>query len=466
MSGRVNKVTSDSHEPSDPPQKPASPKAESSRQRVKRKSKQSAVIHEQSPKFLFDPDPDPDHSLSSNHDPDVDKEVHDISILFKNVLLPTDHGTSQSNLEASISLKAALADEKVKSKSVIKALRILAADSDTLKHITNFLDLNEEDEHFDTSSQNNNASQPPQGADIGTVAPTQRPSISNHQSNEIIRALNAATALLNEMADTKVYVTPYGNLPPRGGTTNGYGNHKSNGTAGPPALEKPREAHSLDQFQIDALLALANGGSLTDDEDDKTIADPDETNGQSLDQMDLAQADVDITATLQRIISQLMAERNNRRSSDDRHGFSPTASVVDPYGSQSVRDQAALLQSLFSQAGVSINTIIPAAQSHATSQLYAHLSSRARSSTLSGGINPAHAGAYGYAARMNQRMLAKPGIFDQAPYLQSHPLQSLSMSARANIGVAPPRFKTPEEQKKIRSYGFPPLPGSRPGVKK
>ena len=367
----------------------------------------------------------------------------------------------------SIEFQRAIKNGSISPKSLDRAIRIIAQNPDIMQEIKTLLDDIEEDEGIDATSGEDNGTPPMQSTEMQPATAGHFPPVAETQSTDVIRALNAATALLNEMADTKVYVTPYANPPPRNVATNGAltvngtDRKKTRGTT-----KQAMSGHGLDQSQIDALLALANGGSLTDDEDD--LDEGQDTNGNSSDQPGPAQTDSAITATLQRIINHLMAERSG---GIDR-GLAPTSSLVEAYGSQAVRDQAATLQSLFSQAGVSINTIIPRAQSHATSQLYANLSTRARSSTPSGGINPAHAGSYGNTAQMQQRMLANPGIFAQAQHFQKRPLEAAKSSSRGNmVGLpvrasTPARSKNPEELRKIKTYGFPPLPGSRPGAKK
>ncbi|MCJ1258984.1 hypothetical protein MMC24_006818 [Lignoscripta atroalba] len=375
------------------------------------------------------------------------------------------HSTAEPNTHAAEALKNALEDSSKDPTPFVEALQTMATNPEIMSAINAVLDDSNDDD-IDTMSGDENGQPSLQSTEIDVRVATHQASIMNHQSNDIIRALNEATALLNEMAETKVYVTPYANPPPKNGGSNGFGavngssTQKSNGTTRSSSKKQVANNHGLDQSQIDALLALANGGSLTDDEDDNTIVDGQDMNGHSGDQEGMPKADNDVTATLQRIINQLMAERNGNRESLYPNGLPIT------YASQSVRDQAATLQNLFARAGVSINTIIPAAQSHATSQLYLHLSNRARSATPSGGINPAHASAYGNTAQMNHRMLSRPGIFAQLQYNQSHPLQTAASSSRGNVLGPPLRARSAEEVKKIKSYGFPPLPGSRPGGRK
>jgi hypothetical protein len=141
-------------------------------------------------------------------------------------------------------------------------------------------------------------------------------------------------------------------------------------------------------------------------------------------------------------------------------GLSVGSSQTNHLGIVTAKEQAAALKRFFSQAGVSINTIIPVAQSLATSQLYAHLSSRAnRFSASRGGINPAHANAYGNTAQMTQQMLARHGASWQT-------LRAASFDSRGNVLGQPMRKRTAEELRKIEGYGYPPLPGSKVGEKR
>lgn len=285
-------------------------------------------------------------------------------------------------------------------------------------------------------------------------------------NSDVIKALEAATNILHDIAggNSDTYVTPYGNPPTasdRNGSTmsNGEGTKDIGIQRVNDTVESKQQAVSgsiLDNDDIDKFLKLAAGGSVSDEEDDAMSDAPDDISPPAA-QMPASRLDGDVGATLQRIINELMTERQGGQNPlyvNERRGLSITTSQTDLYGRATAKDQAAALKRLFAQAGVSINTIIPAAQSHATSQLYAHLSSRAnRFPTSGGGINPSHASAYGNTAQMTQRMLARPGTSLQA--LQPAP------------SVGPPvRARNPEELRKIQDYGFPPLPGSRPGQKR
>ncbi|KAL9120902.1 MAG: hypothetical protein Q9187_002539 [Circinaria calcarea] len=460
--GRVNKLAEGTLAPHNSAGKHVSTQTEIIKQRTKREIRQRTLASRAGriPSFVLKSDIA--SSLFPSQDTEMNQGVHRIGSLLLNTLLSTSSDNSLgSNTAMANALRAALESKTLDYDSLVEALTIIASHPEIKQGINRLLSVSDDHNDLELVSGTENENQSEQAAN----APTLQVPLTSQQSNEIIRVLNAASALFNDMANTKEYVTPYGDPPPKSGNANEYGKHRSNGNAIPSNLQEAPSERVLDPSQIDALLALANGGSLTEDDDDKTIADPDEINGQHSDEEGKSRTDMDVAATFQRIVNEL-AERNSGQSGNDRRGVPLSKPRADSYGSQTVRDKAATLLSLFSQAGVSINTIIPAAQSHATSQLYAHLSSRARSSTPSGGINPAHASAYGNTAQMNQRMLLKPGFLGQPQYMQNQPLQTLTPTSKGNIKGAPPRFKDAEEQEKIKKYGFPPLPGSRFGAKK
>ncbi|MCJ1387890.1 hypothetical protein MMC18_000733 [Xylographa bjoerkii] len=433
------------------------------RNKRERKQRARAIEAGEFPSYVIGPELG--DRIFSSQNPNLSSEVQAAGNLLMNALFGVgSDGNKRATAEAAAALRAALEDGTLDSKPFIEALKVMALNAELMQGISSKLDGGDDEDH-EALSGDENESQPMHSAAAHAESTTPQSSTSQQQSSEIIKALNAATALLNQMTDTKAYASPYGNPPPPpppATDTSSNGATKTNGTDSIGSTNGTNK-HGLDQSQIDAILSLANGGSLTDDEDDKTIADPDEANAQELDLSGMPQADMEITATLQRIIKQFTTERNGGPASSEP----PTGELAaDPYGLLSVEQQAVALNKLFLQAGVSINTIMPAAQGQATSQFFVNLSNRARSSPPSGGINPAHAGTYGNTAQMQQRMLAKPGIFGQSQYQPHHPLLSSTLTPRAAVVGPPIRTITPEEQLKIKSYGFPPLPGSRPGARR
>ena len=460
---RINKRAKTKFGPEPSAEKAAYVESEFNKRRTKREAKQRARALEtgEFPSFAIAPELI-DRPFSAQN-PGASAEVQVAGDLLMNTLFGSSSSRPRAGKpEASNSLKIALENGALDSRPLVEALQIMAKNTDLMKGINARLNSERYDEEGDGNSGEENGQQSKQSASTRADSATSSESTLNHQSAEIIKALNAATALLNEMADTKTYASPYGNPPhPKKGMDDSGLATSNDASAETSSSKQATDGHGLDQSQIDALLALANGGSLSDDDDDKTIADPDEFDPQQLDSGGTAQSDSDIIATLQRYISQLMAERSGTENADESklQPFKTTRS--DPYGAQSVRDQAAILQSLFAQAGVSINTIMPREQGQATSQLYAHLSSRARSSTSAKTISSTQARSYGSTAQMHQRMLASPDVIAQA---HQRPLQSIT--SNGNMMGLSIRTRTPEEIMKIKSYGYPPLPGQKIGAKR
>lgn len=399
-------------------------------------------------------------------------------------------GATSSNRDAAAALKLALKDANTNSRPFVEALRTLGASQEVMNAVNTTLKACSGSAYADVAfispnsaqasaapgwsavNHRETASEPFRGTEIrGGVGGSPVLDPNTQPNNDVIKALEAATNILHDIAggNSDSYVTPYGNpltFSDRNSSTKSncvgkqdVGIQRVSGTVG---SKQAVAGPSLDKSDIDDFLKLAAGGSVSDEEDDAMSDAPDDI-GPPAGQTPAPQLDGDVGATLQRIINELMTERQGGQNSlhvDDRRGLSINTSRTDLYGSATAKNQAAALKRLFAQAGVSINTIIPAAQSHATSQLYAHLSSRAnRFPTSGGGINPSHASAYGNTAQMTQRMLARPGT--SLPALQPAPSAS-----RGNVVGPPVRARNPEELRKIQDYGFPPLPGSRPGQKR
>ncbi|MCJ1282100.1 hypothetical protein MMC26_001423 [Xylographa opegraphella] len=447
-------------------EKTAYVESEFNKRRNKREKKQRARAMEagEFPSYVIAPELG--DRIFSSQNPDLSSQVQTAGNLLMNALFGVgSDGNKRATAEAAVALRAALEDGTLDSKPFIEALKVMALNAELMQGIRSKLDDGDDEDHEALSGEENE-SQPLQSAAGHEESSTPQSSTSQQQSSEIIKALNAATALLNQMTDTKAYASPYGNPPPPVPAVTEVKNNKATKIHGTDATSPPDDTnkHGLDQSQIDAILSLANGGSLTDDEDDKTIADPDEDNAQDLGLSSMPRVDMEITATLQRIIEQFTTERTGVLASSEPPAVSTGDPVADANGS--VEQQAVALNKLYMQAGVSINTIMPAAQSQAISQFFVNLSNRARSSPPSGGINPAHAGTYGNTAQMQQRMLANPVIFGQPQYQPQHPLLPSALTPRPTVVGPPVRMITPEEQLKIKSYGFPPLPGSRPGAKR
>ncbi|KAI9879488.1 MAG: hypothetical protein M1830_008364 [Pleopsidium flavum] len=412
------------------------------------------------------------NSLFAATENGTNTETNAAGLLLANALLGVGSSGTGPNAEAAKALTMALEGGKVDPRPFTEALRTMAMNPEIMSGINAVLGggYSGYDDEGDTNSGDEGPYPLMQSTEMrGGAAAGELPVEVDEESSEIIKALNAATAILNEMNETRPGSNP---AQARGSAVNGFTainggtKQQANGTPKSSSSKQSSNEHGLDQSQIDALLALANGGSLTDDEDDIPMTDVPDTASQQADRNSTPQPDSDITATLQRIVNQLMTERNGEGFAGPldpsaNRGMPIVTSQSDPYGLDSAKNPAAALQSLLHSAGVSINTVIPAAQSLATSQLYARLSNRARSSTpVGGGINPAHASAFGSTAQMNEKMFSKAAVVNR-------PLQtSNGSSSRANVVGPPLRLRSAEEIKKVKSYGFPPLPGSKLGIRK
>ena len=451
--------------------------SEFNKRREKREKKERS--ESDFPGFTLDP------KITSNLFPTqstaLSSETNAAGTLFLNVLQGVRNA---SNRESAAALKSALQDADANPTPFMEALRILGASSEVMNAINITMRDYVESSHTDiectstSSAQISvndmvNASSSRESNYAVMQAPEIRGGVTDpfiaapHQSKgNVIKAIEAATSILHDIAGgiSDTYVTPYANPPPTGNLDscimlNGIG---SQGVKNIVDSSKAVVGDAPDKSDIDDFLKLAAGGSMSDEEEDAMSDAPDNP---SLPGRHIAvpQPDGDVGATLQRIINELMAECNGAQNAvyiDGRLGLPLGTSNTNIYGSSTAKDQAAALQRLFAQAGVSINTIIPAEQSLATSQLYAHLSSRANTfPTSGGGINPSHASAYGNTAQMTQRMLARPGTSLQA-------LQAAPSASRGNVVGPPLRARNADELRKVQEYGFPPLPGSRPGQKR
>ena len=412
------------------------------------------------------------NTLFSAGEDGTSTETNAAGLLLANALLGVGSNGPGPNAEAAKALTVALEGGKVDPKPFTEALRTMAMNPEIMSGINAVLGggCSGYDDEGDTNSGDDGPYPLMQSTEMRGGAACEQPMEIDEEPSEIIKALNAATAILNEMNESRTDRSP---VQAQGTEVNGFtainggAKQTANGTPKPTSGKQTTNDHGLDQSQIDALLALANGGSLTDDEDDNVMTEAPDTASQQADRNSTPQPDSDITATLQRIVNQLMSERNGEGhdgspESPVPRGMPIVTSQSDPYGLESAKNPAAALQSLLHSAGVSINTVIPAAQGHATSQLYARLSNRARSSTpVGGGINPAHASAFGSTAQMNEKMFSRSAAAANKPLQTSH-----GSSSRANVVGPPSRLRSAEEIRKVKSYGFPPLPGSKLGMRK
>jgi hypothetical protein len=465
---RINKRAKKLYGVGQSPAKSAWMEAEFNKRRAKREAKERNRSFD-SDNFAFAPGFGKSLFPTSGDGPQ--RKTNLAGILLANALLGLGTNGKGPDQDAANALKAALENGSVDPKPFIEALQVMASHPDIMNGINAILkggyddyedggDLGSGDEDFG-----------------GIVETTEKevleehdPQVDDNDQNEIIKALNAATAMLNEMNQ----------LPASGdtatGDTNGFtainSSEKCKGKERERRPSRAANGHALDQVQIDELLALANGGSLTGDtEENESVAEAiEESQAQAKEQSQGPQPDSDISATLQSIIQQVLGQQGSESSSSnalkrpatdngDEFGLKrrrQSPSRPEPYAKNST---AMALTSLMKGAGMAINTVIPAAQSQATSELYTRLSHHSRSSTPSGGgINPSLASSFGTTASMNQRVLAKPNHYHRPLYTAN----TVAPRCVGTPGIS--KQKREEEEKKARSFGFPPLPGGVPGA--
>ncbi|KZF26178.1 hypothetical protein L228DRAFT_242604 [Xylona heveae TC161] len=456
------------------PEKAAWMESEFNKRRTKRETKEQIRSYGSDSFTGFSLSPNFGNTLFPAPGVGPNGDTNAAGLLLANALLGVGKNGAGPNIEAANALKAALEGGSVDPRPFTEALRTMASNPEIMNGINAVLGLNQDDEGDTNSGDENGDSILPSTEQRALDLSDQQPVEFDDDSSEIIKALNAATAILNEMNES--HLDPPTNRPPDPMPTNGFTAINDVKPEQPASTANPAASndHGLDQSQIDALLALANGGTLSADPDENAIIDPHSELSAHDNDHSTPQPDSDISATLQRIVQQLMAEQNaptTESTPSTDHGYSephdphrqpPVATNGHHFGANpQANNHAATLSTLLNGGGMSINTVIPAAQSHATSQLYARLSSRARSSTPSGGgINPAHASAYGSTAQMNQRMRARLNATNRA--LPNIPTGTPKPS---RFGAPPP--DTPQraaESKRIKSFGFPPLPGNRLGL--
>ncbi|KAI9762763.1 MAG: hypothetical protein M4579_000115 [Chaenotheca gracillima] len=469
---RINKRAKQIYGPSQSAERRAWIESEFNKRRAKRESKESLRSFDDGfPGFGFAPGFSNTLFPAPGNGPQG--ETNAAGLLLANALLGVGSDGVGPNAEAANALRAALEGGSIDPRPFTEALRAMAANPEIMDGINAILGGYPSYEDGDANSGDDEANgvlqstESRNGIDSGDADPSDHQQHEDHQSapappqieldgdqSDIVKALNAATAMLNDMNETNGDDSTNESAPAVMRET-------GEQIAGAGVDNNEDGGGGLDPAQMEALLALASGqgqppsgGHVGDQAGSQPADDP--------------QQDGDISVTLQRIIQQVMSQRQDAPSDDaqqthlDASGHEtariprlPEASsndASDPYGI--TRNPASALSSLLQCAGMSINTIMPSAQSKATSQLYARLSNQSRSSTpMGGGIDPSHARAFGSTAAMNQRMLARPNAY-------SRPLHTLNTTPKAN-GTLAAKSKDPERERKAKSFGFPPLPGRK-----
>ena len=494
---RINKRAKQIWGSKEPAERSAWMEAEFNRRRAKRETKERfRILEDGFPGFSFAPGFG--NSLFPTPGVGPQGDTNAAGLLLVNALLGVGSNEHGRNANAASALKSTLNTRAVDPRPFTEALRAMAANSEIMNGINAVLGV---------SNYDDNSGEEDRDGGVGISSLEVQPEINyggqtadSNQESEIVKALNAATAMLNEMNEAR-----------REDPSSQNGEQDTVGRFNEEVRPNDQE---LDQAQIDALLAVTNGKRILldtegddddDDDDDQSQTQDDDAFEATEGLSSGAQPDSDISATLQHIIQQVVAQREGNGGQDNvattrdetvaEHQAVQRKSQIQSGPSQRQSDPfdidknpALALSSLLQCAGMSINTVMPAAQSHATSQLYARLSESHHQATRTtttpptpsgGGINPAHASVYGSTAAMNRRLLTRPNAF-------SRPLHTSSTHTKNGTGMTPSssnaaaavvggsglvsctlrratKEKSVEEERKARSFGFPPLPGQRIG---
>ena len=306
-------------------------------------------------------------------------------------------------------------------------------------------------------------------------------------SDGIVQAINNVLATLGDLANPRPYQSPYVKPPTTRQDEVSTTQPASNG--GAPRSSNSQEA-PISMAQIDAFLALANGGSLSDDEDededdDETISEPSsekegpEESGSGA--RDVVDRDTEMETFADNLVDQLAS---NRAGGSVGVPASPTAA----YAEEAANEQATRVRNDLPNAGLVVNAVVPAAQGEALSRLYGYMAHQATPAptprrpsvvmeTPSPAARPASQGAENATSAGNS---PRPGIFrtpaarraavrmrEQADKLNARQGSAAAAgveAAGAEAGGEGPEKPPDKQEKKVRSFGFPPVAGAQGGA--
>ena len=215
---------------------------------------------------------------------------------------------------------------------------------------------------------------------------------------------------------------------------------------------------------IDWLLTMGNGGKIP--RPSKKIRMSSQFGSPS------SQTDSKVQTEVSRIIDEIMLCKN-------WHSFPGGITKHFFYASVEGQRLAAELERLMPIATPVVNTIIPLAESQARLRFYQQLESRAIKEKRDREINrfygapvkmqqwgppPAAFPAAGFPAPGFPNAALPVAGFPIPPSLPSNGPMPVQVIRRGNVIAAPPGGRNVEEEKKVETYGYPPMPGSRPGA--
>ena len=277
------------------------------------------------------------------------------------------------------------------------------------------------------------------------------------KSHELMEAIERAVEMLAEINNVSPLATT--NSQPRQ-------TRRRTATKG----KKPNGA-SIDIDALDAFLVTANAGPLGSQVQgkenlyDKTVENDDETlpdaDGEDATSAEKAQPDTQIWREIDQVIDQLV---------DKRVRYEKRNKIKTGFDAEGQADRA---RELLMNTDLRTNSAMTKAESKAMSHLYTQLFKLVKSD-----LKTTESEANSSNVRLSKHSSEPAGKTCEAPARLSTKSPSPTVSRdMPEIASLPPRYnfsklslsqhseaRTEEEQRKIRSYGFPPLPGSKVGT--
>ena len=206
---------------------------------------------------------------------------------------------------------------------------------------------------------------------------------------------------------------------------------------------------------IDWLLTVGNGGKVPRPSKKIRMSSPD----QSLSSPS-SKADVEVQTEISMIVNQIMAY-------DSWRGHPGGTMKQYFYASAEGQQLAADLRRFMAIAKPVVNTIIPRVEAQARLAFYRQLEIRAQREKRDREIQAGMNRYYGPPIQMQQWGPPPVGFpvptFPIPPQLPSNAPAQAPVIRRGNVIAARPGGRNVEEEEKAETYGYPPLPGSRPG---
>lgn len=209
---------------------------------------------------------------------------------------------------------------------------------------------------------------------------------------------------------------------------------------------------------IDWLLTMSNGGKIPRPSKKARISSPSRSSS--------SPTDAQVQTEVSKIIDQIMLCKDWRGQpgGTPKHLF---------YASAEGQRLAAELRRLMAVAKPVVNTVVPLAESQARVRFYQQLESRAIREKRDREIQEGFHRLYGSPVQMQHWgpppiglpvvQYPTPGL-PIPPTLPSNAPMKVPFIPRGNVIAPPPGGRNIEEEKKAETYGYPPMPPSRPGV--